>query len=92
MKPALSSIPARAIRNAILTTLLTHGGKAKPVDVYASVETQFPRLSRKAQKNLPYNVRWTRKTLLTDGLISNRVRGEWILTAAGLKEARTLLA
>jgi hypothetical protein len=85
---AISTIPTKDLRNIVLTTILTRGGKAVPADVYTAVQTHFPHLTKKAQKDLPYNVRWTRKTLVTEGLISSKVRGEWSLTAKGLQAAR----
>jgi len=92
MSPTVSTIPEKTIRNIILTTLLTRGGEAEPSDVYVAVETSFPRLTEKAAKNLPYNTRWSRKGLVTDGLISDRVRGLWRLTAKGRKEAITVMS
>lgn len=92
MNQVLRTIPTKAIQNVILTTLLTRGGKATPVDVYGAVETQFPKLTRNAAKNLPYNVRWARLSLATQGFVKIKTRGTWLLTAAGRKEARSLLA
>jgi predicted transcriptional regulator len=85
-------VTTQLLHNAVLISLLAKGGKAEPSQVYGAVEAQLPRrLTVKAAKNLPYSVRWTRKSLVTMGLISSKVRGEWSLTAKGRKAALALL-
>lgn len=90
---ALSTIPTKAIENIILTTLLADGGSSKSTDVYTAVSANFPKLTKNAKKNLTYNVRWTRMSLATKGLVaSSKVPGKWTLTAKGRREARAILA
>jgi len=85
----LRIVPAKDVRQIILTTLLSTGGKGLASDVYQAVEAHLPNLTKKALKNLPYNVRWSRLSLQTQGLVApSKVRGVWALTPAGRKEAR----
>ena len=90
---SLSVIPKKSIENVILTTLLTDGGTSPSTAVYTAVSMQFPKLTRNAAKNLPYNTRWVRMALATRGLVADsKVRGEWTLTEQGLEAARSLIA
>ena len=85
----LRVVPGKDIRTIILTTLLKNGGKSVASDVYRAVQAGLPSLTKKALKNLPYNVRWQRLSLQSHGLVApSKVRGVWALTPAGRKEAR----